>query len=148
MVVAFAPITMVAAGGGVLAVMHLNSRAATGDLDFLLDPEWAFDDDIRSPLNEAIQKVARNLVFNKQWANEDMAVLVTSSARRLLFTEAEKQNVVLFDGKNIRVLAAPIEWALERIRKLNANGFDIVPDDTAMERVAEEYRKRYGEDIF
>ena len=114
---------------------------------------------------------------------------VTKNTRELLFKEAEKQNVVLFDGNCIRVLAAPIVWALERklrrvfmvdrgrkseldmsdclamlkylrdrsamgqldreyIQQLNANGFDVVPGDEAMEIVAEEYRKKYGEDIF
>lgn len=43
-----------------------------------------------------------------------MAIFVTAKARNVLFQQAEKQNITLFKGENLEILAVPIEWALER----------------------------------
>ncbi|EEH08778.1 conserved hypothetical protein [Histoplasma capsulatum var. duboisii H88] len=118
MIVAFSPITVITAGGFV-AVTYLQNRNATGDLDYLLAPEWAADPDIKNSLRDAIIKVSNDLGFNYEWANDDMAIFVTHEAQKWLFEQAEKQDIVLFLGQHIRVLAAPIEWAVERkIRRL------------------------------
>lgn len=45
-------------------------------------------------------------------------------------------------GKN----KGPLEE--ETIRTMNMNGFDVIPDHRTMKRVADEYRRTYGEDIF
>ncbi|EFE38595.1 hypothetical protein TRV_06729 [Trichophyton verrucosum HKI 0517] len=120
MIAAFAPIRMIAAGG-FLAVMYLQSRNSTGDLDYLLEPEWAKDPDIQRPLKEAIFKIGERLFFDTEWANEDVALFVTSSTREELFRKAEEQNIVLFKGENLVLLAAPMEWAVERkIRRIYA----------------------------
>ncbi|KAL1952702.1 hypothetical protein VTO42DRAFT_4424 [Malbranchea cinnamomea] len=120
MIVAFAPITLISSGG-FLAVAYLKNRTTTGDLDYLLAPEWAADEDIKTPLRDAIFKVAKELNFNYEWANEDISLFVTNTARVSLFEQAERQGIVLFEGEQIRVLAAPIEWAVERkIRRLYA----------------------------
>lgn len=102
-----------------MAVTYLQNRTATGDLDYLLAPEWATDDDIKGSLHDAILRVSKKLTFNREWANEQVSLFVTSSTRKSLFEMAEEQNIVLFTGQNIRVLAAPIRWAVERkIRRL------------------------------
>ncbi|PGG95143.1 hypothetical protein AJ79_10231 [Helicocarpus griseus UAMH5409] len=150
--------------GGFLAVNYLKNRNATGDLDYLLAPEWAADEEIKAPLREAIENVAKDLTFNEKCANDDMSVFVTSKALKVLFQKAEEQDIVLFSGECFRVLAAPIEWALERklrrlerdngplneeyIRQLNVNGFDVVPDKKTMDMVATAYRAQYNEEIF
>ncbi|KAI9733949.1 MAG: hypothetical protein M1834_002605 [Cirrosporium novae-zelandiae] len=110
---AFSPIRIITAGG-FLAVSFLKSRDATGDIDYLLDPEWAQDNDIKEPLHEAIQKVGRKLQFNDQWINEDLALFITKTSRVELFEQALEQNIILWEGPNLHVLAAPLEWALER----------------------------------
>ncbi|EEP76764.1 conserved hypothetical protein [Uncinocarpus reesii 1704] len=61
-----------------------------------------------------MEKVAQILHWNKNWINEDMALFVTRSSRVHLFRKAEEQNIVLWQGVNLCVLAAPMEWALER----------------------------------
>ncbi|KAF3896572.1 mRNA capping enzyme family protein [Trichophyton interdigitale] len=120
MIAAFAPIRMITAGG-FLAVMYLQSRNSTGDLDYLLEPEWAKDPDIQRPLKEAIFRTGERLFFDTEWANEDVALFVTSSTREELFRKAEEQNIVLFKGENLVLLAAPMEWAVERkIRRIYA----------------------------
>ncbi|QSS63728.1 hypothetical protein I7I51_00787 [Histoplasma capsulatum] len=156
MIVAFSPITVITAGGFV-AVTYLQNRNATGDLDYLLAPEWAADPDIKNSLRDAIIK-------------------------------AEKQDIVLFLGRHIRVLAAPIEWAVERkirrlfegtrdrkavfdlsdclamlkwlrdrndgpldrerIRGLDVNCFGVGPDKATMDTIATAYCEKYGERIF
>ncbi|KAE8131593.1 hypothetical protein BDV38DRAFT_275814 [Aspergillus pseudotamarii] len=111
--IAFAPITLLSAGG-FLAVNFLKNRESTQDLDYLLEPQWAHDNDVREPLHDAMVRAARGIGFIDDWANEEMAFFVPDKSRELLFEEAEKQNLVLWEGSHLRVLAVPLEWALER----------------------------------
>ncbi|KAL4884389.1 hypothetical protein BJY04DRAFT_215359 [Aspergillus karnatakaensis] len=112
-IVAFAPIKLITAGG-FLAVNYLKNRDTTKDLNYLLDPEWATDEDIKKPLEQAISRVAKSLQISEQWANEDMALYVTKETRIHLFRKALKQDIVLFRGDHLIILAAPIKWALKR----------------------------------
>ncbi|KAL5340241.1 hypothetical protein BJX70DRAFT_128103 [Aspergillus crustosus] len=184
---AFAPIKLVTAGG-YLAVTYLMNRESTGDLDYLIEPEFAADHDIRSAFDEVILAVAERLNYNDEWLNGAMAIFVTKDTRGVIFKQAEKQGITLFKGENLEILAAPIEWALERklrriyggkrdrkadldmgdavailehlrtrnggpldleaIRRMNLNGFDVLPDHATMQRVAQEYRRKYNEEIF
>lgn len=117
---AFAPIRIITAGG-FLAVSYLKNRDSTGDIDYLIDPEFVEDKEVQDALHKAILSVARQLQYNNEWINEAMAIFVTKTARQQLFQEAEKQDIVLFKGENLEVLAAPIEWALERkLRRIHA----------------------------
>ncbi|KAJ5707745.1 hypothetical protein N7488_007546 [Penicillium malachiteum] len=186
-IIAFAPIRIISAGG-FLAVSYLKHRDSTGDIDYLIDPEFAKDKDVQDALQRAILSVARELDFSKDWINESMGIFVTGEARESLFTRAEEQNIVLFKGDNLEILAAPLEWALERklrriyasdrgrkaeldmtdavalldalrerndgpldmesVRRMNANGFDVLPDIRIMEKVAGEYQAKYNREIF
>ncbi|KAL4780844.1 hypothetical protein BJX76DRAFT_337007 [Aspergillus varians] len=112
-IVAFAPIKLITAGG-FLAVNYLNNRESTKDLNYLLDPEWATDEDIKGPLEQAILRVSHRLQISEKWANEDMAFYVTKETRIHLFRKALKQNIILFRGDNVIILAAPIKWAVKR----------------------------------
>ncbi|KAL4957530.1 hypothetical protein BDW69DRAFT_156058 [Aspergillus filifer] len=110
---AFAPIKLVAAGG-FLAISYLRNRETTGDLDYLIDPEFVGDSDVQNAFHDSISAVADQLNYNDEWINEAMAIFVTKRTRQIVFEQAEKQGIVLFQGENLEVLAAPIEWALER----------------------------------
>ncbi|KGO76190.1 hypothetical protein PITC_050200 [Penicillium italicum] len=117
---AFAPIRLITAGG-FLAVSYLKNRDSTGDVDYLIDPEFAADKDIQNALHSTIRTVARQLQYDDDWINEAMAIFVTPKARQTLFELAEKQGIMLFKGENLEILAAPIEWALERkLRRIYA----------------------------
>ncbi|KKZ62406.1 hypothetical protein EMCG_03182 [[Emmonsia] crescens] len=118
---AFAPITLLSAGG-FLAVTYFGNRKSTGDLDYFLEPQWAHDKDINGPLRGAMLSTARCLGFADDWANEEMAFFISDNSRQLLFEEAEKQNIVLWEGPNLRILAVPLEWALERKLRRIHNG--------------------------
>ncbi|OJJ31252.1 hypothetical protein ASPWEDRAFT_176341 [Aspergillus wentii DTO 134E9] len=111
--IAFAPITLLSAGG-FLAVNFFKNRDSTGDFDYLLEPQWAHDNDVKGPLHSAVTRTAKRLGFIEDWANEEMAFFVPDRSREHLYEEAEKQNIVLWEGTNLRVLAIPLEWALER----------------------------------
>lgn len=185
--VAFAPIRVLTAGG-FLAVTYLKNRDSTGDLDYLIEPEYVGDQEIQRALDDAVRNVALRLRYNDEWMNDAMSIFVTRKARQDLFERALRDGVTLFKGEHLEVLAAPIEWALERklrrihgtsrdrkaesdmsdavailkylrtrndgpldlesIRTMNVNGFDILPDDGTMQKVADEYRRVYNEEIF
>ncbi|KAJ5895244.1 hypothetical protein N7495_006935 [Penicillium taxi] len=186
-IVTFAPIRIIAAGG-FLSVSYLKNRDSTGDIDYLLDPEVSDNDDLQSSLHQTIRTVARKMDYNHKWINEDMAIFVTKRSRETLFEQAAKQGITLFRGNNLEILAAPLEWALERklrrihaadrgrktecdvvdalallrelrvrnagpldeeeVRKMNVNGFDVLPGCETMQRVRREYRFMYNEEIF
>ncbi|CZT48537.1 uncharacterized protein RSE6_09246 [Rhynchosporium secalis] len=110
---AFAPINVVTVGG-YLAVTYFGNREATGDLDYMIEPQWANDDEIKSPLKEAIILVAEEEKFEYDWMNDDLAIWATAEASKSLFERAYEQNILLFDGQCLKVWAAPLEWALER----------------------------------
>lgn len=106
--------------GGFLAVSFLKNRESTEDLDYLLEPEWAHDSDIKKSLYSTIEKVSEKLHFTRGWINDEMAFFVSDQSRQRLYEKAEEQNIVLWEGANLRILAVPLEWALERkLRRIN-----------------------------
>lgn len=118
--VAFAPIRLMTSGG-FLAVSYLKNRDSTGDIDFLLDPEYAGDKEIKNALRATVAAVANELQYNEEWLNEAMSIFVSLQGRRALFQRAEDQGISLFKGQHLEILAAPIEWALERkLRRIYA----------------------------
>lgn len=118
-IAAFAPITLMASGG-FFAMTHFQTRKTTEDLDYIVDPEWAHDEEIKTPIRNAIGLVAEKHKYMTDWANDNMALFVTRKAKKLLMENAIEQDIVLWSGENIRILAAPIEWALEtKLRRLH-----------------------------
>ncbi|KAL4783849.1 hypothetical protein BJX76DRAFT_243332 [Aspergillus varians] len=117
--VAFAPIRILTTGG-FLAVSYLKTRDTTADLDYLIEPEFAGDGDVKSALRESIDSVGYQLKFNDEWFNDDISIFVTKRTREILFERADGQGIMLWEGENLKVLAAPIEWALEsKLRRLH-----------------------------
>lgn len=119
--VAFGPIRLIAAGG-FLAVKYLQNRESTADVDYLIDPEFEREKEIRRGLDNAIVSVALQQSYNRKWMNNDMAIFVSRPSRQTLFKNALEQNIMLFQGENLEILAAPIEWALERKLRRIYNG--------------------------
>ena len=121
MITAFAPINLMAVGG-FFAVTYLKNREATEDIDYLLDPEWANDEDIKEPLRNSIEAVASKHNYLPGWANEDVGLFVTKKAREVLMRKAIEQDIVLWSGENIRIFAAPVEWILEtKLRRIHTS---------------------------
>jgi hypothetical protein len=68
---AFAPINIVTVGGFV-AVKYFKNRMAIGDLDYIIDPEWIRDDEIKAPLKDAITSVAEKEKLEHHWMNDNL----------------------------------------------------------------------------
>ncbi|EDN10886.1 predicted protein [Histoplasma mississippiense (nom. inval.)] len=66
--------------------------------DFRKEPQWADDEDIKEPLRNAVSSTGKALDFVDGWANDDMAFFISYRSRQLLFEEAKKQNIVLWEG--------------------------------------------------
>lgn len=119
MIYAFSPITMFSPGG-YLAVAYFQNRLTAEDIDVIIDPEYASDTELLDKVRTAMVKVGRDLGFGNKWRNDSVALFLTQPARKSLFDEAEKQNIVLQSGENLRMLAAPLEWGLEtKLRRLS-----------------------------
>jgi hypothetical protein len=75
--VAPAPIRPIAAGG-FLAVSYLKNRESTGDVDCLINLEFATVNDIQNALKGTIRSLARDLRYIDDWINEATAIFVTT----------------------------------------------------------------------
>ncbi|EEP82028.1 predicted protein [Uncinocarpus reesii 1704] len=119
LIYAFSPITIISPGGYV-AVTFFQNRASTEDIDFFIDPEYARDQDILGAIRKAMRQIGRSLDLGESWINDAVSLFLTLDARRSLFEDAQKQNIVLWEGANLKVLAAPLEWGLEtKLRRLS-----------------------------
>ncbi|KJF61277.1 uncharacterized protein CIMG_12534 [Coccidioides immitis RS] len=119
MIYAFSPITMISPGG-YPAVAYFQNRSSTEDVDVIIDPEHAVDKDVATAIRNTMKQVGEDLLFGRKWINEDVSMFLTPQARQSLFQDATKQNIVLWDGPHLRVLAAPLEWGLEtKLRRLS-----------------------------
>jgi hypothetical protein len=119
MIYAFSPITMVSPGG-FLAVTYFENRASTEDIDIIIDPEHANDKDIAGAIYQVVADVGAKLGFGEGWISDHVALFLKAESRQSIFDEAERQNIVLWKGENLRILAAPFEWCLEtKLRRLS-----------------------------
>jgi hypothetical protein len=118
MIYAFSPITVISPGG-FLAVSYFGNRATTEDIDIFIDPEHVRDKEIVSEMRKVMVEVGEQLHFGRKWINDSVSVFLSPKARVSLFEDAVKQDIVLWNGPNLKVLAAPLEWGLEtKLRRL------------------------------
>lgn len=82
--------------GRVPPVTYLKNRDSTGDLDYLIEPEYVGDADIERALEAAVREVAFRLGYNDEWMNDAMSIFVTRKSRQILFERALKDGVTLF----------------------------------------------------
>lgn len=75
---------------------YLKNRDSTGDLDYLIEPEYVGDADIERALEAAVREVAFRLGYNDEWMNDAMSIFVTRKSRQILFERALKDGVTLF----------------------------------------------------
>jgi len=99
---AFAPINVVTIGG-FLSVTYFKNRESTGDLDYMIDPEWIEDDEIKTPLKDAINSVAKKEKLELDWMNDGLEIWATPTALKTIFEQAYAQNIILFDGQSLKV---------------------------------------------
>lgn len=108
-----APIRFVTMGG-MLATAFFQNRHATKDIDVLIDPNVDAVAEYRSEVLRVIQSVGRRKGFTKEWMNDELKIFIQSSNRLNLFLQSVDQGIVAFQGANIVVYAARLDFALER----------------------------------
>ena len=119
MIYAFSPVTVISPGG-FLAVSYFGNRATTENIDIFIDPEYVNDEEIASEMRKVMVEVGEQLHFGRKWINDSVSLFLSQEARLSLFEDAVKQDIVLWNGPNLRVLAAPLEWGLEtKLRRLS-----------------------------
>jgi hypothetical protein len=113
LLLAVAPIRFITVGG-MLAVTVFGNRAATKDIDFLLDPNVEAVQEYRDEVMRVIRDVAIAGNFNEDWMNDDFQIFVGRAKRPALFMQAVPQGVIGYHGRNLLVYAGRLDFALER----------------------------------
>ncbi|KAI1810423.1 hypothetical protein GGS20DRAFT_186047 [Poronia punctata] len=107
--------------GGTLAVKYLKVRAATKDVDCLTDPNVDAADMYREEIAEAALRVAKRLRLQKDWFNDELKGFVRKERRMDLFLQSVEQGILIFEGANMVIYAARMDWQLERkLRRIAA----------------------------
>ncbi|KAK2813858.1 hypothetical protein FQN50_000259 [Emmonsiellopsis sp. PD_5] len=130
LIYAYSPITMISPGG-YPAVTYFRNRATTEDIDIIIDPEHASDKDIADLIHEKMTEVGEGLGLGRGWMNDAVNLFLTKEARQSLFKDAEQQNIVLWGGENLKILAPPLAWGIEtKLRRLTTKpGHHKMPTD-------------------
>jgi hypothetical protein len=106
--------------GGMLAVSVFQTRAATKDIDVLLDPNVDAVAEYRAEVLGAIHEVANKGKLSDDWMNDELRIFIRGSNRLQLFLQSVDQGVVAYHGRNFTVYAGRLDFALERkIRRVN-----------------------------
>ncbi|KAI0457679.1 hypothetical protein F5B21DRAFT_68109 [Xylaria acuta] len=120
LLMSLAPIRFMTSGG-TLAVKYFHVRKATKDVDCLTDPNVDAAEDYRDEIILAVQRVAEALGIQDDWFNDELKGFVRTEKRMDLFLQAVDQGIVIFQGANLVVYAACMEWQLERkLRRIAA----------------------------
>lgn len=113
-----APIRLISVGGS-LAVLLCRNRDSSTDIDCILDPQLAEDDDYAAEWNKVIKDAGDLVDFDDEWLNHQLAIFVRQDKRRTLFFESIEQDIILYEGDNLVIYAGRLDWALERkIRRI------------------------------
>ncbi|KAJ2967842.1 hypothetical protein NUW58_g10351 [Xylaria curta] len=121
LLMSLAPIRFMASGGA-LAVKYFHVRMTTKDVDCLTDPNVDAAEDYREEIILAIQRVAEDLSLKNDWFNDELKGFVRTEKRMDLFLQAVEQGIVIFQGVNLVVYAARMDWQLERKLRRIAEG--------------------------
>ncbi|KAK2739765.1 hypothetical protein FQN57_006462 [Myotisia sp. PD_48] len=112
-ITAFNPLRLLTAGP-LYAVNYIESRPSYPAAEFIMEPEWVNDPDMKIPFLEAIARVSETLNLSKTWMVEEPQLYLTKEIRNRLFDRAEREQLVIFKGRFFHIYASPIEWPLER----------------------------------
>jgi hypothetical protein len=108
--------------GGTLAVKYFRIRKSTKDVDCLTDPNVDADGDYRHEIHLAAKRVAEALHLENDWFNDELRGFIRAEKRMDLFLRAVEQGIVVFQGANLVMYAAWMDWQLERKLRRIAGG--------------------------
>lgn len=108
-----APIRLISVGGS-LAVLLCGNRNSSTDIDCILDPQVAENDDYAAEWSKVVADAAEVVQLYDGWLNQQLAIFVRRDKRRTLFLESIQQDITLYRGSNLVIYAGRLDWALER----------------------------------
>ncbi|KAI1438358.1 hypothetical protein GGR50DRAFT_425119 [Xylaria sp. CBS 124048] len=121
LLMSLAPIRFMVSGG-MLAVQYFRLRTITEDVDCLTDPNVDTADIYRDEIALAVVRVAEQLGLERSWFNDELKIFIQMDKRLDLFLQSIDQDIVIFQGSNLVVYAAAMEWQLERKLRRIATG--------------------------
>ncbi|EEH03225.1 predicted protein [Histoplasma capsulatum G186AR] len=68
----------------------------TEDIDVIIDPEYASDEELFRMIHTVMVEVGRDLSFGEHWINDSVALFLTQPARKSIL--AMLRNKILFSG--------------------------------------------------
>ncbi|PNS13968.1 hypothetical protein CAC42_6481 [Sphaceloma murrayae] len=118
----------VAAVGGAVNTLLLRSQQTTYDIDIFGSD---FSNDSRRLLDEAMQSARANYPgLGTDWLNTETQMWMSGTLHRELTLGAREQDVVVFRGAGLEILAAPWEYAFSaKISRLLTGGSQVKPYD-------------------
>lgn len=102
---------------------YFGNRPASEDLDYFLSEQQLGGsyEVVRNELQSLIADVARDMGFDRSWANDEVRHFLGLLANpQNLIERSKRQNIVLYQDQNLVVYAALFEWSL--VRKLKRLG--------------------------
>ncbi|CAD0091646.1 unnamed protein product [Aureobasidium vineae] len=128
----YRPLELVSSGGFV-SVMHLQNRISTHDLDFFPNERTygRHHRAVREELLRLIAKVARNLRYRSDWANDEVKFFLTLlNDPEALFNESKRQMRAVYQNEYLAIYAVKWEWVLARkLKRLQRPGRYQKPQD-------------------
>ncbi|POS77534.1 hypothetical protein DHEL01_v204062 [Diaporthe helianthi] len=111
---AIAPIRMVTLGGSI-AVKTFKSRAATVDVDVIVDPNIEAVSEFYDAVMWCIEKVAKKNKLEKNWMNDQCKMFFQKGAvRERVFLESVGHDNKMYSGKHLEIYTVDLRIALER----------------------------------
>ena len=108
-----APLRFITAGGS-LAIKVFGCRTTTKDIDFFVSPNIRDSPAYFSLIEKAIGSVQQRLQLRDGWLNDEMKSWVQNSTREQLLFLSVEQDIVVYEGTNLVLYAADLEWCLEQ----------------------------------
>lgn len=122
-------ITVIAVGGAV-NTLFLRSRTTTHDVDVFGSD---FHNQARVLLDRAMQNAQRRFpALGTDWLNTETQMWMPGPLHQELTAGAKQQNVKVYDGSGLTILAAPWEYAFSaKISRIMTGGAQARPYDLA-----------------
>ncbi|ATY65099.1 hypothetical protein CCM_05027 [Cordyceps militaris CM01] len=108
-----APIRLISVGGS-LAVLLCGNRNSSTDIDCILDPQVAENEEYAAEWTKVVADTAVAVNFYQGWLNQQLAIFIRRDKRRTLFLESIQQGITIYEGDHLIIYAGLLNWALER----------------------------------
>ncbi|CAJ2500457.1 Uu.00g033100.m01.CDS01 [Anthostomella pinea] len=141
-----APLRLMCAGGCV-AVMYMNVRGSTEDVDILVDPNVDTAPEYQTAFAQAIRAVSESQKLQTDWMNDELKGMEWSLECKLRRIESARRQLDIDDATalvhhNMQSTGQPL--GVQYLQALNFNGFET-PISRAIATVKRQYERQYGQ---